>query len=79
MGQLVIYAIELHVGVTYLPQHRHYQLGAQQLWGEVQTWSLHKVTSMKNVFSSLPRVGNYLSWVVRHTEEYPYDWTHYSV
>ena len=24
-------------------QHRHYQLGAQQLWGEVQTWSLHKV------------------------------------
>ena len=25
------------------------------------------------------RVGNYLSWVVRHTEEHPYDWTHYSV
>ena len=33
-------------------------------------------TSLKfNTF----RVGNYLSWVVRHTEEHPYDWSHYSV
>ena len=27
-------------------QHRHYQLGSQQLRGEVQAWSLHKVTHL---------------------------------
>jgi len=54
--------------------------------GSAAVWQLAGIISWgpnscgeKNQPGVYTRVGHYLAWVARSTEEHPYEWTHYSI